>query len=97
MGREVQAEDFNDWILSRIQRDTGTPVYTIHAEVEGGAWHRQFEELLQRAADAGITFCPLGDLLPEDRNTLPPGEIIRGHIAGREGWLGCQQAMSVIR
>ena len=95
--REVQAEDFNDWILSRIQRDTGTPVYTIHAEVEGGAWHSQFEELLQRAADAGITFCPLGDLLPEDRNTLPPGEIIRGHIAGREGWLGCQQAMSVIR
>lgn len=97
VGREVQAEDFNDWILSRMQQDTGTPVYTIHAEVEGGAWHSQFEDLLQRAADAGITFCPLGDLLPADRNTLPSGEIIRGKIAGREGWLGCQQAMSVTR
>lgn len=97
VGREVHAEDFNDWILSRMQRDTGTPVYTIHAEVEGGAWHSQFEELLQRAADAGITFCPLGELLPDDCNTLPPGEIIRGNIAGREGWVGCQQAMSVIR
>ncbi|EPJ5578365.1 4-deoxy-4-formamido-L-arabinose-phosphoundecaprenol deformylase [Citrobacter farmeri] len=96
VGREVQAEDFNDWILSRMQQDTGTPVYTIHAEVEGGAWHSQFEDLLQRAAEAGITFCPLGDLLPADLNTLPSGAIVRGNIAGREGWLGCQQAMSVI-
>ncbi|MEN1255767.1 4-deoxy-4-formamido-L-arabinose-phosphoundecaprenol deformylase, partial [Pseudomonas aeruginosa] len=38
IGRDVKAEDFNGWLLNRIQRDKGTPVYTIHAEVEGCAY-----------------------------------------------------------
>ncbi len=95
VGQEVQAADFNDYILSRIQRDKGTPVYTIHAEVEGIAFQQQFDDLLIRAADAGITFCPLGELLPDDISTLPTGQIVRGKIPGREGWLGCQQPASV--
>lgn len=95
VGIEVHPEDFNPWILARMQRDPGTPVYTIHAEVEGCAYRSQFEDLIQRAIDAGITFCPLGDLLPDDRQTLPPGQIVRGKIAGREGWLGCQQSVSI--
>ena len=69
-------------------------MYTIHAEVEGIAFHQDFNTLLIRAIDAGITFCPLGDLLPDDINTLPSGQIIRGKIPGREGWLGCQQPVS---
>ncbi|HGN9371926.1 TPA: 4-deoxy-4-formamido-L-arabinose-phosphoundecaprenol deformylase [Citrobacter pasteurii] len=95
VGQEVQAADFNDYILSRIQRDKGTPVYTIHAEVEGIAFQQKFDDLLIRAADAGITFCPLGELLPDDISTLPTGQIVRGKIPGREGWLGCQQPASV--
>lgn len=94
VGREVKAEDFNTWLLSRILMSEGTPVYTIHAEVEGIAWHRNFEDLLIRAAEAGITFCPLGDLLPATPEALPVGKIGRGKIAGREGWLGCQQQVS---
>jgi len=46
IGREVQAVDFNAYILSHMLMDTGTPVYTIHAEVEGIAWHSNFEDLL---------------------------------------------------
>ena len=95
IGREVQAVDFNAWILSHMLMNTATPVYTIHAEVEGIACHHDFDDLLTRAADAGITFCPLGELLPDDITTLPTGQVVRGKIPGREGWLGCQYPVSV--
>ncbi|HAK48833.1 MAG TPA: 4-deoxy-4-formamido-L-arabinose-phosphoundecaprenol deformylase, partial [Salmonella bongori] len=36
----------------------------------------------------------LGDLLPASPDTLPLGQIVRGQIPGREGWLGCQQPVS---
>ena len=71
-----------------IGRDKGMPVYTIHAEVEGCAYQHNFVDLLKRAAQEGVTFCPLSELLSE---TLPLGQVVRGNIAGREGWLGCQQ------
>lgn len=97
IGREVQAVDFNGWILSHMLMNTATPVYTIHAEVEGIACHHDFDDLLTRAADAGITFCPLGEFLPDDITTLPTGQVVRGKIPGREGWLGCQYPVSVSR
>ncbi|MBW6090575.1 4-deoxy-4-formamido-L-arabinose-phosphoundecaprenol deformylase [Escherichia coli] len=50
IGRDVKAEDFNGWLLNRILRDKGTPVYTIHAEVEGCAYQHNFVDLLKRAA-----------------------------------------------
>lgn len=95
VGREVKTADFNGWLLNRILRDRGTPVYTIHAEVEGCAYHLDFVDLLKRAAREGVTFCPLSELLPATQDALPLGEIVRGHIAGREGWLGCQQCVSL--
>lgn len=95
VGREVQAVDFNTYILSHIQMSSDTPVYTIHAEVEGIACHQNFDDLLIRAADSGITFCPLGELLPDDVSKLPPGQIVRGKISGREGWIGCQHSLGV--
>lgn len=91
VGRLVSAQAFNDYILGRMLNDAGTPVYTIHAEVEGIAYRDTFEDLLKRAADAGIVFCPLGELLPENLRSIPSGKVVRGEIAGREGWLGCQQ------
>ncbi len=88
IGRDVKAEDFNGWLLNRILRDKGMPVYTIHAEVEGCAYQHNFVDLLKRAAQEGVTFCPLSELLS---GTLLLGQVVRGNIAGREGWLGCQQ------
>nr|AFX67058.1 xylanase [uncultured bacterium] len=94
VGREVSADGFNRFILDAMHRDAGTPVYTIHAEVEGIAYQQDFDALLTMAAREGIQFCPLSALLPDDLQSLPPGKIVRREMAGREGWLGYQQTVS---
>jgi undecaprenyl phosphate-alpha-L-ara4FN deformylase len=91
VGPKVSAIDFNDYLLDHLRDAGDSAVYTIHAEVEGIVGHQAFAELLTRAEKLGIQFCPLSELLPDDLSTLPIGNIVRGQIPGREGWLGCQQ------
>lgn len=94
VGRNVDASGFNRYLLDCIHRDEGTPVYTIHAEVEGIAFAHQFDALLTLAKQEAIQFCPLSQLLPDDLTTLPSGTVVRGEWPGREGWLGCEQLLS---
>ncbi|MDD2343563.1 MAG: 4-deoxy-4-formamido-L-arabinose-phosphoundecaprenol deformylase [Tolumonas sp.] len=89
IGSEITTDNFNQHILSLL-RPSALNVYTIHAEVEGIVMASLFEDLLQRAQQAGVRFCPLGELLPATE-TLPAGRIERAVIPGREGWLGCQR------
>ncbi|MCL2872989.1 MAG: 4-deoxy-4-formamido-L-arabinose-phosphoundecaprenol deformylase [Betaproteobacteria bacterium] len=91
VGSVVDVAGFNDYVLAALKQDNGTPVYTIHAEVEGMSQAAAFENLLKQAAAAGLQFCPLGELLPENIDALPTGRVERETFAGREGWLGCQQ------
>ncbi|WP_439213484.1 4-deoxy-4-formamido-L-arabinose-phosphoundecaprenol deformylase [Duffyella gerundensis] len=95
VGTQTSIAGYNDYILSRMQADSGTPVYTIHAEVEGISQLAAFDHLLTRCKAQGIEFCPLGALLPADINRLPLGKVVRGQIAGREGWLGCETRTGV--
>jgi undecaprenyl phosphate-alpha-L-ara4FN deformylase len=89
VGADVRPEDFNDFILARFKPGR-LNVYTVHAEVEGGIMANNFDDLLARAADQGIHFRPLGEMLPDDVRTLPAGRIEAGTVDGREGWLGTQ-------
>ncbi len=95
VGSAVDAAGFNDYLLAFLEQQVGapeiTPVYTIHAEVEGISQVAAFEQLLERVKAAGLCFCPLRELLPQDIETLPPGSIERAPFPGREGWLGCQR------
>lgn len=90
----IDAGNYNEFILSRIRPDQ-LNVYAIHAEVEGGGYAALFDDLLERARRRGIRFVPLGKCLDGiDPGQLPDGHIARGHIPGREGWVGVQQGAS---
>ena len=90
VGTAVSSENFNSYILERF-KPNGLNVYTIHAEVEGILMAEGFRQLLADARQQGIQFQPLGNLLPENVQTLPTGNLTRGELAGREGWIGVQQ------
>jgi undecaprenyl phosphate-alpha-L-ara4FN deformylase len=61
-------------------------VYTIHAEVEGIAYQHDFDELLTMAAQEGIQFCPLSELLPDDLSTCPWAKwFVMNWLAGKAG------------
>lgn len=86
----IDNDNFNTYILDRCKPDR-LNVYTIHAEVEGIALHRQFEQLLTQAQQRGIVFQPLGALLQQtDTNQLPVGHIVKHVAPGREGWMAWQ-------
>ncbi|WP_371233320.1 4-deoxy-4-formamido-L-arabinose-phosphoundecaprenol deformylase [Pseudomonas sp. QE6] len=91
VGPQVSAADFNDFILRRFRKGA-LNVYTIHAEVEGILMADMFSQLLGRARQDDIQFQPLGRLLPDTPDSLPVARLVRGELAGREGWLGVQQA-----
>ncbi|BAE75117.1 putative 4-deoxy-4-formamido-L-arabinose-phosphoundecaprenol deformylase ArnD [Sodalis glossinidius str. 'morsitans'] len=93
IGQTTTRAGYNHFILDSIKADRGTPVYTIHAEVEGIALSGMFQELLSMAVAEGIRFCPLRELLPQDTAALPVGQVVRGEIPGREGWVGCQRLL----
>ncbi|APQ10608.1 hypothetical protein NS274_12610 [Pseudomonas oryzihabitans] len=66
-------------------------VYTLSAEVEDSAFAKDFRALLRAARERGIPVGPLGDRLPDDPRVLPEGSVVRGSLAGRQGWLGVQR------
>ncbi|MDT3723293.1 4-deoxy-4-formamido-L-arabinose-phosphoundecaprenol deformylase, partial [Pseudomonas oryzihabitans] len=61
------------------------------AEVEGIAFAEDFRVLLKAARERDIHFGTLGERLPDDPQGLPEGSVVRGSLAGRQGWLGVQQ------
>lgn len=85
----VTIETYNDHLLS-LCRPNALNVLTIHAEVEGGVCNSMFSHFLDKALAAGVSFCPMGDLLG-NISSLPDGRIIHGGLEGREGWISIQE------
>lgn len=90
VGPGLSADTFNDYLLTHF-RPQALNVYTAHAEVEGILMADAFRRLLAEARQREIRFQPLGHLLPAYPQHLPAGRLVRGHIAGRDGWLGVQR------
>jgi undecaprenyl phosphate-alpha-L-ara4FN deformylase len=87
---QLDAQAFNDDILGRFAA-WKLNVYTVHAEVEGIVMAPGFRALLSEAKNHGVDFQPLGALLPDRLDHLPAGQLVRGALRGREGWLGVQR------
>jgi undecaprenyl phosphate-alpha-L-ara4FN deformylase len=68
----------------------GLNVFTLHAEVEGGARHAAFAAFLDELGRMGGGFARLGDVAKRARaagDELPIAPVARGRVEGRSGWI----------
>lgn len=94
IGLKCTPETYNECLLEMI-RPGRLNVLAIHAEVEGIVGMPLFQKFLDLAAQRGMVFCPLGDLLT-DTETIHEYGIFKTEVPGRQGWLACQEKMPVL-
>ena len=74
----------------------GLNVFTLHAEVEGGALIGEFERFLERQVARGVELSTLGDVAAHLLDTPmahPLSPIVKGRVPGRSGWVTVQGAL----
>jgi undecaprenyl phosphate-alpha-L-ara4FN deformylase len=77
--------------LLGLTRDAGDQVFTLHAELEGGAYLEGFERLLRGWQARGFALTDLGSYARAlELSRLPRCEILSGAVAGRAGTLAVQ-------
>ena len=93
IGREdLGGEDPVDHLLALTDRASGgDQVFTLHAELEGGAYLDSFERLLRAWKARGADLTDLGSYARRlDLSALPRCSIVAGSVAGRSGTLAVQ-------
>jgi peptidoglycan/xylan/chitin deacetylase (PgdA/CDA1 family) len=91
IGRDDVQDDDPVRHLLESTADGRDHVFTLHAELEGGAYLPAFEALLQGWRAQGYVLGTLGDAAARlDLSALPRCTIGRGAVAGRAGLLAVQ-------
>lgn len=90
----ITEANYNEYLLSQL-RPEALNVLTVHAEVEGMIGLEMFRQFLGLARARGASFHPLGDLLKGQSAPWPISRLRPGEIAGREGWVACQETADV--
>jgi undecaprenyl phosphate-alpha-L-ara4FN deformylase len=93
IGREdLGGEDPVDHLLALTDRaGGGNQVFTLHAELEGGAFLGAFERLLKAWKARGAVLTDLASYARQlDLSALPRCSILCGTVAGRSGTLAVQ-------
>jgi undecaprenyl phosphate-alpha-L-ara4FN deformylase len=85
----ISETTYNEYLVS-LFRPNQLNVLTIHAEVEGISCQPLFEDFLKQAQARNVSFTPLKDVLTGFSPLEESSTIVRGEIAGREGWISCQ-------
>jgi undecaprenyl phosphate-alpha-L-ara4FN deformylase len=88
---DLGAEQPVDHLLRLTAGSPRDQVFTLHAELEGGAYLGAFEQLLREWRERGFELADLATYATRlHLKTLPPGRIIAGRVAGRSGTLAVQ-------
>jgi len=93
IGREdLGGEDPVDHLLALTDRASARDqVFTLHAELEGGAYLDSFERLLRAWKARGARLTDLASYARQlDLGALPRCSIVAGSVAGRSGTLAVQ-------
>ncbi|MGH8278951.1 MAG: 4-deoxy-4-formamido-L-arabinose-phosphoundecaprenol deformylase, partial [Gammaproteobacteria bacterium] len=88
----ITAENVAEHLLKRTeQAPVPGHVYTLHAELEGGALLPIFEKLLTGWQAQGYALIAMRDMAAQlDRNSLAVHEVVMGETFGRSGMLALQ-------
>ena len=89
---DLNGVDPVDHLLGLTEADAGRDhVFTLHAELEGGAYLESFERLLRTWHARGVRLTDLATYAGTlDVNKLPRCEILEGAVPGRSGVLATQ-------
>ncbi|HYL02536.1 MAG TPA: polysaccharide deacetylase family protein [Steroidobacteraceae bacterium] len=88
---DLQGRDPVEHLLALATAPAQDHVYTLHAELEGGAYAGDFERLLRGWRSRGLELTDLGTYAARlDFATLPCYGIVAGSVAGRAGTLALQ-------
>ena len=84
--------------LLTLTEHGGEQVFTLHAELEGGAYLDGFERLLRAWRARGFALTDLGSYAQTlDAPRLPRCPIVPGTVTGRSGTLAVQGSMGVLQ
>lgn len=89
IGLKCTVETYNEYLLNMIRSDC-LNVLSIHAEAEGISCLSLFQHFLDEAGQRDILFEPLGGILSQTAKITASG-ICRAAVAGRDGWIACQE------
>jgi undecaprenyl phosphate-alpha-L-ara4FN deformylase len=89
---DLDGVDPVDHLLALTEADAGRDqVFTLHAELEGGAYLESFERLLRTWRARGVHLTDLATYAGTlDVNKLPRCKIVAGTVPGRSGVLASQ-------
>ena len=89
---DLEGVDPVDHLLTLTEADPGRDhVFTLHAELEGGAYLESFERLLRTWRARGVELTDLATYAGAlDINKLPRCQIVAGTVPGRSGVLATQ-------
>ena len=96
---EALGDTFTDapaYFAAMVREAAGSswPVFTLHAELEGGPYAEDFRAFLRAARSVGLRCVPMGELLAERRRQGPLAAAPLHHapVRGRHGVLSTQSA-----